>query len=341
MADNRTMAELLQAPTEGYEDAIVVPEIEAANFEIKHGLLTLLSRQILQLRRAIYNGALAILVRTRGLSRFEITVAKIGEIQTSLLENLLESLVQSARLQVASPPTCLRFPFSSNGSLVCIPPSQCTVQQGAHSILNLVSLETVADVKYCLQLLKPPGQPDNSFGSFEVEWLTLHEIMKSEEYYSDILYTVSIKEDTVYLCLHFTRNHKESKSNMPYVFRVPPYPFDYPKRRLTMEEVLAKYIDEDKSRLKEAYTETMNERCSAVLVNKLPLKEKDPRSFTIPCQVLEKHKEAEDLAADHLSKVLESVSIRVSKVLDTAYWSFLEHGYAVSSLMDTAYWLSE
>ncbi|GKB23779.1 hypothetical protein Tco_0863180 [Tanacetum coccineum] len=42
MADNRTMAELLQAPTEGYEDAIVVPEIEAANFEIKHGLLTLL-----------------------------------------------------------------------------------------------------------------------------------------------------------------------------------------------------------------------------------------------------------------------------------------------------------
>ncbi|GKF37011.1 hypothetical protein Tco_0113769, partial [Tanacetum coccineum] len=41
MADNRTMAELLQAPTEGYEDAVVVPEIEAANFEIKHGLLTL------------------------------------------------------------------------------------------------------------------------------------------------------------------------------------------------------------------------------------------------------------------------------------------------------------
>ncbi|GJV87686.1 reverse transcriptase domain-containing protein [Tanacetum coccineum] len=40
MADNRTMAELLQAPTEGYEDAIVVPEIAAANFEIKHGLLT-------------------------------------------------------------------------------------------------------------------------------------------------------------------------------------------------------------------------------------------------------------------------------------------------------------
>ncbi|GJR67823.1 hypothetical protein Tco_0013888 [Tanacetum coccineum] len=36
MADNRTMAELLQAPTEGYEDEIVVPTITADNFELKH-----------------------------------------------------------------------------------------------------------------------------------------------------------------------------------------------------------------------------------------------------------------------------------------------------------------
>ncbi|GKG22662.1 hypothetical protein Tco_0387965, partial [Tanacetum coccineum] len=29
MADNRTMSQLLEAPTEGYEDAIVIPEITA------------------------------------------------------------------------------------------------------------------------------------------------------------------------------------------------------------------------------------------------------------------------------------------------------------------------
>nr|GEY90734.1 reverse transcriptase domain-containing protein [Tanacetum cinerariifolium] len=39
MADNRTMAQLLQAPTEGYEDAIVIPEITANNFELKNGLI--------------------------------------------------------------------------------------------------------------------------------------------------------------------------------------------------------------------------------------------------------------------------------------------------------------
>nr|GEY31282.1 hypothetical protein [Tanacetum cinerariifolium] len=39
MADNRTMAELLQVPTEGYEDAIIILKIAANNFELKHGLI--------------------------------------------------------------------------------------------------------------------------------------------------------------------------------------------------------------------------------------------------------------------------------------------------------------
>ncbi|GJT50658.1 reverse transcriptase domain-containing protein [Tanacetum coccineum] len=46
MADTRTMLELLQAPTEGYGDAVVIPAILAENFELKVGLLTLVtSRQ--------------------------------------------------------------------------------------------------------------------------------------------------------------------------------------------------------------------------------------------------------------------------------------------------------
>ncbi|GJR57618.1 reverse transcriptase domain-containing protein [Tanacetum coccineum] len=44
MADNRTMAELLQASTEGYEDAIVIPEINV-NFELKHGLINLVQNK--------------------------------------------------------------------------------------------------------------------------------------------------------------------------------------------------------------------------------------------------------------------------------------------------------
>ncbi|GKG27657.1 hypothetical protein Tco_0405984, partial [Tanacetum coccineum] len=41
MADNRTMAQMFQAPIEGYEDAIVIPPINANNFELKQPLINL------------------------------------------------------------------------------------------------------------------------------------------------------------------------------------------------------------------------------------------------------------------------------------------------------------
>nr|GEV19626.1 DNA-directed DNA polymerase [Tanacetum cinerariifolium] len=41
MFDQRTMAQLLQAPTEGYKDAIVIPAITADNFELKHARIWL------------------------------------------------------------------------------------------------------------------------------------------------------------------------------------------------------------------------------------------------------------------------------------------------------------
>nr|GFA53829.1 reverse transcriptase domain-containing protein [Tanacetum cinerariifolium] len=45
MVDQRTMAQLLQEPTDGYEDAIFVPAITADNFELKHGFLTLVQNK--------------------------------------------------------------------------------------------------------------------------------------------------------------------------------------------------------------------------------------------------------------------------------------------------------
>nr|GEV84664.1 reverse transcriptase domain-containing protein [Tanacetum cinerariifolium] len=45
MAENQTMAQLLQAPTDGYEDTIVIPEIAATIFELKHGLINLVQNK--------------------------------------------------------------------------------------------------------------------------------------------------------------------------------------------------------------------------------------------------------------------------------------------------------
>nr|GEZ42415.1 reverse transcriptase domain-containing protein [Tanacetum cinerariifolium] len=43
MADQRLMAELLRAPTEGYAEAIVVPLILAEQFELKHSLINMMT----------------------------------------------------------------------------------------------------------------------------------------------------------------------------------------------------------------------------------------------------------------------------------------------------------
>nr|GEU37645.1 reverse transcriptase domain-containing protein [Tanacetum cinerariifolium] len=46
MADQRTMAELLRAPTEGYAEAIVVPPILAEQFELKHSLINMMTSDL-------------------------------------------------------------------------------------------------------------------------------------------------------------------------------------------------------------------------------------------------------------------------------------------------------
>nr|GEV80577.1 hypothetical protein [Tanacetum cinerariifolium] len=43
MADQRTMAELLRAPPEGYAEAIMVPPILAEHFELKHSLINMMT----------------------------------------------------------------------------------------------------------------------------------------------------------------------------------------------------------------------------------------------------------------------------------------------------------
>nr|GEZ40110.1 reverse transcriptase domain-containing protein [Tanacetum cinerariifolium] len=55
MADNRTMAQMLQAPIKGYEDAIVVPQINANNFKLKQTLINLVQSNQFMSRQDPHN----------------------------------------------------------------------------------------------------------------------------------------------------------------------------------------------------------------------------------------------------------------------------------------------
>ncbi|GJW78765.1 reverse transcriptase domain-containing protein [Tanacetum coccineum] len=75
-------------------------------------------------------------------------------------------------------------------------------------------------------------------------------------------------------------NHQQLHINLPFI------------KALAQKPKYAKFLKSlltNKARLEEACKVIMNERCSAVLLNKLPSKEKDPGSFTIPCDIGQLH----------------------------------------------------
>ncbi|GJR59760.1 DNA-directed DNA polymerase [Tanacetum coccineum] len=78
----------------------------------------------------------------------------------------------------------------------------------------------------------------------------------------------------------FLENLKQLHINLPFIEALA----QMPKYAKFLKGLLT-----NKARLEEACTITMNEMCSAVLLNKLPSKEKDPGSFTIPCDIGQLH----------------------------------------------------
>ncbi|GJW90356.1 reverse transcriptase domain-containing protein [Tanacetum coccineum] len=74
----------------------------------------------------------------------------------------------------------------------------------------------------------------------------------------------------------FIENLKQLHINIPFIEAL----VQMPKYAKYLKSLLT-----NKTRLEEACTVMMNERCSALLLNRLPSKEKDLGSFTIPCQI--------------------------------------------------------
>ncbi|GKD55248.1 hypothetical protein Tco_1288635 [Tanacetum coccineum] len=78
----------------------------------------------------------------------------------------------------------------------------------------------------------------------------------------------------------FLENLKQLHINLPFIEALS----QMPKYAKFLKGLLT-----NKARLEEACKIIMNERCSAVLLNKLPSKEKDPGSFTIPRDIVQLH----------------------------------------------------
>ncbi|GKB37792.1 reverse transcriptase domain-containing protein [Tanacetum coccineum] len=96
----------------------------------------------------------------------------------------------------------------------------------------------------------------------------------------------------------------ESKTT-PHKYPIPRSPFPNAK--------VVKGLLSNKTRLEEACTVMMNERCSAVLLNKLPSKKKNPGSFTIPYNI--GHLHINNALAD-LGAIISLIPYRMYEKLD-------------------------
>nr|GEV86357.1 hypothetical protein [Tanacetum cinerariifolium] len=126
MADNRTMAKLLQAPTEGYEDAIVISEIAANNFELKHDKMPRECLKIIESKSKVRQSrAKAVVAKVSTSSSTPAISFKVSELKDMVRALLLDKKNQSSALNSSSTPAPVK----------AVEPN-CVTCGGTHSYQN-------------------------------------------------------------------------------------------------------------------------------------------------------------------------------------------------------------
>nr|GEX02567.1 reverse transcriptase domain-containing protein [Tanacetum cinerariifolium] len=267
MADNRTMEEILQAPTEGYGDAIVVPDILAENFEIKTGLLSLI--QANQFHGFESNNPHD---HIRSFNRITSTL-KFRNVQNDAIKLMLfpYSLEGAAKIcnTIANPRCDLKAITTRSGVSYDGPPitpptsslpkvvervpevTKDTVQQSTENIQPLVIQTQVPIHK---PVVNPKPKPTIPYPS---------RANKQKLREKDDILTLKFVE--IFRNLHFELSFADALLHMP-------------KFALMFKSIL-----NNQEKLFNLPTTLVNENCSAVILKKLLEKLGDPGKFLIPC----------------------------------------------------------
>nr|GEX38459.1 reverse transcriptase domain-containing protein [Tanacetum cinerariifolium] len=271
MADNRTMAELLQAPTKGYEDAIVIPEIAANNFELMHSLINLV-----QNKQFFGHDKEDPHAHIQYFNKITSTM-RVPNVPSSSIKLMLFpfSLEGAARIWLEKEaPRSIQtwddlvskfivqfFPPSKTKNLWTLPGNTITNLKE-----ELKGITTRSGVAY-----QGPKTPSPSKQGTKVT--------------KDQVQTTS-SQNTAPVQPSVIQSESQAPVFKPVVTPVgAPIPnlkpsIPYPSRRDNEKRPLIR----NKEKLNEMARTPMNKHCSAVILNKLPRKLGDPRKFLIPCE---------------------------------------------------------
>ncbi|GJV38705.1 reverse transcriptase domain-containing protein [Tanacetum coccineum] len=301
MADNRTMEQLIQAPTEGYEDAIVIPKINA-NFELKHGLINLVqNKQFFGHDKEDPHAYIRYFNKITSTMRFP-------EVPSTSIKLMLFpfSLEGSARIWLEKePPRSIltwdnlvskfnnQFFSPSKTTNLRTLPSQTVTNPREH--INAI---TTRSGKTCegpsASLLVPDtvvsysskGTPkQNPSTSMDKAKKTVQEPNSPEpnSYQPKLPYPKRMKvreKDTpsaqqsrfmkLFKQLRLEIGFKDALSEMP-----------------NFQQWFKHFTDKQRETLEKIAITTVNAECSAIILNKVPEKLEDPEKFLIPCALQE------------------------------------------------------
>nr|GEV10659.1 reverse transcriptase domain-containing protein [Tanacetum cinerariifolium] len=278
MADNRTVAQMLQAPIEGYEDAIVVPPINANNFELKQNLINLVQSNQFMGRQDPHNH---LRFFNKVTSRFRHL-----EVPNTTIKLLL-------------------FSFSLEGEA-----RTWLDKEPPHSILkweNLVSkfinqffppLKTTYLQNENINFLQKPNE------TFNEAWERFKYLLRQCPHHVQVPEKDKEPVDETFIV-------PKPKSNLPYpsrlakdklrekddilsakfmeIFRNLHFELSFADALIHIPKFapMFKKLLNNKDKLIKLTKTPLNENCSALVLKKLPEKLGDPGRFLIPCDFLE------------------------------------------------------
>nr|GEW06039.1 reverse transcriptase domain-containing protein [Tanacetum cinerariifolium] len=296
MADNRTMAELLRAPTEGYAEAIVVPPILAEQFELKHSLINMMiTDQFFGLEKdnphdhirckpiasqvkacdVNSNSEIAKLTHALNQQTSNVTTAMTSMLKQFQATKLLRKFVLLAevliRITSVSPPVTT---LSHNSGII----SKDTFQQPQLITIRVDERaeETFTDPDLAEYTIKVPPSPTKKYKPPSQREFVVH---KRDPLHPNILYPSRMlkqkqqEKDEVQI-LKFWQMFKQLHINITLVDAL----ILMPKYQKMLKALLS-----NKEKLQELANTPLNENCLAVILKKLPEKLRDPGKFLIPC----------------------------------------------------------
>nr|GEY79150.1 reverse transcriptase domain-containing protein [Tanacetum cinerariifolium] len=305
IADDRTMAELLRAPTEGYEDAIVIPKIAANNFELKHGLINLVqNKQFFRHEKEDPHAHI------RYFNKITSTMRVTNDVVRALLldkKNQSSALVSSptpAPVKAVKPNcvTCGAYQAPAYQDPILQTQSVSKTNFESYVKANDAILRNMQNQGQNLQIqmanltdMLSKFMSSNTASSSGSGTLPSNTITNPKEDLKVSALMPNLKPSIPYPSRRDNERRRDQANKQIEkfyeIFKDMSFEISFTDALILMPKFAStlKALIRNKENLSEMARTPINEHCSAVILNKLPRKLGDPDKFLIPCEFPRRH----------------------------------------------------